>query len=136
MMSFNKKSEEPMRVAEKPSLAPKRRALGDITNAFTDEESKESGVAKRPQFAPAGPALADNEGEIENANIPLYMQRPVDDIDGRDSDNPLLVTEYVNEMYEHFGAQEREFAVSSSYMGKQDLINEKMRAILIDWLVR
>ncbi|KAJ1436096.1 cyclin-like protein [Ochromonadaceae sp. CCMP2298] len=63
------------------------------------------------------------------------MQRAIDDIDGRDVDNPLLVTCYVNEMYEHFNQVERDFNVNCNYMAKQDFVNEKMRSILVDWLV-
>lgn len=64
-----------------------------------------------------------------------YMDRPSDDIDARDVDNPLLCTEYVNQMYDNFRVMERELALDGQYMAKQSFINEKMRGILCDWLV-
>jgi hypothetical protein len=64
-----------------------------------------------------------------------YMQRPVDDIDSRDAGNPLLVSSYVNDMYKHFSIVERQYVVNPDYMKKQGYINEKMRCILVDWLV-
>lgn len=63
------------------------------------------------------------------------MNREVDDIDSRDSGNPLLCTGYVSDLYEHFHQMEREFRVSGRYMEGQELVNEKMRGILVDWLV-
>lgn len=63
------------------------------------------------------------------------MSRPSDDIDARDVDNPLLCTEYVNKMYDVFSGLERDIALNPEYMTMQPYINEKMRAILCDWLV-
>lgn len=58
----------------------------------------------------------------------------VDDIDSRDKNDPLCVTDYVQEMYDHFRDQEVLKRVNPTYMQKQPHINEKMRAILVDWL--
>lgn len=110
----------------KPSLKPaptKRRVLGDITNAAREEEPRD--FLKK---------VSMQEVVVEN-NDRVYMNRPCDDIDSRDNDNPLLVTDYVNDMYDNFSELEKEFSVSQKYMDKHESINEKMRAILIDWLV-
>jgi hypothetical protein len=63
------------------------------------------------------------------------MQKPLDVNDSREIVKPKLVTDCVNEMYDHFRELERQFKVSSNYMSKQDFVNEKMRCILADWLV-
>jgi len=57
-----------------------------------------------------------------------------EDIDQHDADDPQAVTEYVNEIYEHMMEKEKD-AVNTAYMSNQVDINEKMRAILVDWLV-
>ena len=62
-------------------------------------------------------------------------RRVADNIDERDAHNPLAVTEYANDMYAHFREKEFRASVSSTYMTRQPHINEKMRAILVDWLV-
>lgn len=122
----------------KPSTKPfgaKRRALGDITNAVNDDESKQNQIAKKPSIkVTTQENIAESKDEMD-VDERAYMQRPCDDIDGRDSDNPLLVTNYVNEMYDHFGSLENEYKVNPSYMSKQEFVNEKMRTILADWLV-
>jgi cyclin B len=60
--------------------------------------------------------------------------RTPDDIDARDAFEQLAVIEYVGDMYSYFRTREM-VTVDSSYMLRQPHINERMRAILIDWLV-
>lgn len=59
----------------------------------------------------------------------------VDDIDVRDSDDPLCATEYVQDMYRYFRSKELMTSVRPIYMENQTHINERMRSILIDWLI-
>ena len=49
------------------------------------------------------------------------------------SQDPLCVTSYVREIYQHCRQQEHR-AVVGDYMGSQPAINPRMRAILVDWL--
>lgn len=66
-----------------------------------------------------------------------YMQRPSEDIDERDSENPILATSCINELYENFKAQEMLYAVHP-YLTKerQPFLTEHMRAMVVNWLVR
>jgi hypothetical protein len=59
----------------------------------------------------------------------------VDDIDERDDDDPLCATGYVQDMYRHFRAKEVITSVRPIFMESQPFINERMRAILVDWLI-
>ncbi|KAL9261947.1 G2/mitotic-specific cyclin S13-6-like protein [Drosera capensis] len=56
------------------------------------------------------------------------------DIDSGDADNELAVVEYVEDIYEYYKLSEDENRISD-YMHLQLSINEKMRMILVDWLV-
>lgn len=135
----------------------KRRAFGrDLTNANANvlpaNASDNNNVFKNPlsmitssvasvmasSMAPQSNTVDMDMGNDHMMSDPSrpYMDRPSDDIDSRDAENPLLCTEYVNEMYELFSKGEREFAVNPTYMSTQPNINEKMRTILVDWLVR
>lgn len=58
-----------------------------------------------------------------------------EDIDANDADDPQSVTEYVNEIYEHMMEKEKKDRVDPRFLTHQVDINEKMRAILVDWLV-
>ncbi|KAK9756668.1 hypothetical protein RND81_01G113500 [Saponaria officinalis] len=57
------------------------------------------------------------------------------DIDSCDKDNPLAVTEYIDDIYAYYKKVESSSCVPSTYMDVQPDINERMRAILIDWLI-
>jgi G2/mitotic-specific cyclin-B, other len=58
-----------------------------------------------------------------------------DDIDERDKDDPLCTTAYVKEMYIHYREKESSTIPNPTYMEFQVHLNDRMRAILVDWLV-
>ncbi|XP_073156223.1 G2/mitotic-specific cyclin-2-like isoform X2 [Henckelia pumila] len=57
------------------------------------------------------------------------------DIDGFDSKDPLAVVEYVEDLYVYYKKMESSCCVLPGYMVEQFDINEKMRSILVDWLI-
>ncbi|KAG6413699.1 hypothetical protein SASPL_126413 [Salvia splendens] len=57
------------------------------------------------------------------------------DIDAQDLGNDLAVVEYVEEIYKFYKSVENE-GRAKDYMDSQTEINERMRAILIDWLIQ
>mmetsp|Transcript_6234 Transcript_6234/g.13638 ORF Transcript_6234/g.13638 Transcript_6234/m.13638 type:complete len:439 (-) Transcript_6234:738-2054(-) len=59
---------------------------------------------------------------------------PLPDIDSVDNMNPLAASEYVVDIYSYYKRAEPKFRVAHDYMQTQADINEKMRAILVDWL--
>ena len=75
-----------------------------------------------------------------SSNTSSYQNGTPDDIDARHADDPLYVTDYVQDMYEHFRSKEEITSIDCMYMGsaangKQPNINESMRCILVDWLI-
>ena len=71
----------------------------------------------------------------ENPSASSYQYGPADNIDERDADDPLCATDYVQDMYQHFRGKEADTSVRPTFMENQPHINERMRSILIDWLV-
>lgn len=57
------------------------------------------------------------------------------DIDAPDSCNELAVVEYVEHIYRFYKSTEGTCLPLSSYMSSQAEISERMRAILIDWII-
>eukprot|EP00899_Mesostigma_viride_P017956 jgi/Mesvir1/26161/Mv06860-RA.1 len=57
------------------------------------------------------------------------------DVDADDKDNECACPEYVNDILAYYRKVETESVVSPNYMEMQTDINDKMRAILLDWLV-
>ena len=70
-----------------------------------------------------------------SSNPTSYQFGPADNIDERDAEDPLCATDYVQDMYEHFRGKEALTSVRPVYMETQPHINERMRSILVDWLV-
>jgi G2/mitotic-specific cyclin-B, other len=116
----------------KQGITGNRRALGDITNNVTVKDNDKDGTKKQALSWFNNPPVSVVATAQEERS---YMLREYDDIDARDESNPLLCSEYVNDMYEIFYASERTYQVNPNYMSTQSYINEKMRTILADWLV-
>uniref|UniRef100_A0A7N0VB72 B-like cyclin n=1 Tax=Kalanchoe fedtschenkoi TaxID=63787 RepID=A0A7N0VB72_KALFE len=75
--------------------------------------------------------MEEIEIEMEDAD----EEKLVMDIDGPDARDPLAVADYVEHLYSYYRKMENESCESPEYMAHQDDINERMRAILIDWLI-
>lgn len=78
-----------------------------------------------PQAACGGFDAEMHEAEAE----------PVPNIDEHDTGNQLCVVEYIEDIYSFYRKTEVQSCVPADYMSRQADINEKMRAILIDWLI-
>jgi Cyclin, N-terminal domain len=120
----------------------------DVTNANRAQENGVNGDAEKRSNAPSlmqvNLPAARNQNHVESRNPvdevrhdPLSYQHmgPFDNIDERDADDPLCATTYVNDMYDHFRLVESRKSVRPLYMESQPQINERMRSILVDWLI-
>ncbi len=119
-------------------------AQRSVTLESRDVENSINSNAVNPIFPPANmnPAPMPQAAEMRNFLIGMnddalsyQYSGPADDIDERDSEDPLCVTSYVQDMYEHFRLKEMSTSVRPVYMEDQQYINERMRSILVDWLV-
>ncbi|KAL3617745.1 Cyclin-B2-4 [Castilleja foliolosa] len=75
------------------------------------------------------------DAEIEMEDVDDVEEEPAVDIDSGDRKNPLAVTEYIDDLYAHYKRAESSSCVPPNYMSQQFDINERMRSILIDWLI-
>eukprot|EP00232_Nephroselmis_pyriformis_P012959 CAMPEP_0182875932 /NCGR_PEP_ID=MMETSP0034_2-20130328/13832_1 /TAXON_ID=156128 /ORGANISM="Nephroselmis pyriformis, Strain CCMP717" /LENGTH=384 /DNA_ID=CAMNT_0025008691 /DNA_START=28 /DNA_END=1182 /DNA_ORIENTATION=+ len=130
-----------------------RRALGDIGNmlggsarmaASKDGPSKAGALTDRATrstrssytgTAKSMSSILQSRSEAASARKPQEPTSPMPDIDKADTNNPLCVTEYINDIYTYYHHVEGSTKVAEGYMTQQADINDKMRAILIDWLV-
>jgi hypothetical protein len=74
-------------------------------------------------------------GAFTTSGAALVLPEGVEDIDADDMDNPLLVADYVNDIYAYLRELEVKYQVSEHYLQIQTEVNAKMRSILVDWLV-
>ncbi|NXC23821.1 CCNB2 protein, partial [Campylorhamphus procurvoides] len=102
--------------------------------------------------APAAVNQAIKEDEVPKALSPVPMDvsmqeedlcqafsdvllNNVEDIDAEDSDNPQLCSDYVKDIYLYLRELELQQAIRPHYMDGR-IINGRMRAILVDWLIQ
>ncbi|MFS8016717.1 putative cyclin domain-containing protein [Helianthus anomalus] len=106
-------------------LKPKQST--DSFKIFEDEEDHPEPMALE---------ATEPEKDLMEVEMEDIFEEPVIDIDISDAKNPLAVVEYVEDLYAHYRRIESCSMVSPNYMlTQQSDINEKMRAILIDWLI-
>ncbi|CAG7871876.1 unnamed protein product [Brassica rapa] len=72
--------------------------------------------------------------EVEMEDV-IVEEEPILDIDVSDAKNSLAAVEYVQDLYAFHREMERFRCVPVDYMMQQIDLNERMRAILIDWLI-
>ncbi|KAJ4876876.1 Cyclin-B2-1 [Raphanus sativus] len=119
--------EEPSLEAKKlkPSV-PSENDFGDCI--FVDEEEEatlDHPMALEKPYTEADPMEEDVK----------VKEEPIFDIDVSDAKNSLAAVEYVQDLYAFYRTTERFSCVPVDYMMQQIDLNEKMRAILIDWLI-
>lgn len=103
----------------------------DIIDIDDDEDASDNAV---PVFVKHTEAMLDEIDRIEEVEME-DVEEPVLDIDACDREDPLAVVEYIDDIYCFYKGIEKACLVSPNYMTSQFDINERMRAILIDWLI-
>jgi len=128
------------------STVGQRKVLGDITGRVVQENTDGNAVVKKK--------VGSNVRDVSKSVVPVecmdvvessrevatlgdnYGTLPpgVEDIDSKDDDNPQLCSEYVVETFAYLRALERTALVEEGHLTGQPT-NEKMRSVLVDWLV-
>jgi len=126
-----------------------RTALGDISNRYSKGVQDGKGgkvVAKPDQKLNLKPSWPDGKprapleksfDDLHAAGRPATasQKEPVDKADAADVGNAQAVHAYLGDIHRMYRETESVNLPSHTFMSKQTDINEKMRAILIDWLV-
>ncbi|KAI9752335.1 MAG: G2/mitotic-specific cyclin [Lichina confinis] len=99
------------------------------TKAFTVEVERRDQVELSVEEAPRSPAYED---EVDLKEEPAEMVR---DLDNEDLDDPLMVADYVVEIFDYLRELEQKTMPNADYMEHQDELEWKMRGILVDWLI-
>jgi len=131
--------------AEKKAISQigSRRVLGDITGQQTNarQPGKEKIEPKRPRLArlakQSKPGLGAEEKDTKETLVDLpktLIPHDVRDIDGQDEKNPQLCSEYAMEMFAYLQTLEQKKLIRVGHLNGS-LTSDKMRAVLIDWLV-
>ncbi|KAI4831139.1 hypothetical protein KUCAC02_002734 [Chaenocephalus aceratus] len=127
--------ENPMKMG-KAVVGLRRAALGEITNfKAAAVNTKKMGPAKA-SFKPSVKASIAPKAIAVVLPMALAPADPLPtDVDEEDGDLPQLCSEYVKDIYSYLHVLEVEQAVRPDYMQHYE-ITERMRALLVDWLVQ
>ncbi|KAF2667720.1 A/B/D/E cyclin [Microthyrium microscopicum] len=77
----------------------------------------------------------DVRSDTEDAVEPIMEEDEIADLDAEDLDDPLMVAEYVNEIFDYLKELELQTMPNPNYMENQDDLEWQMRGILVDWLL-
>ncbi|KAH8253991.1 hypothetical protein KR032_007929 [Drosophila birchii] len=101
------------------------------------EVKKDSGVLDFLK----GPAITSTAKTPAATTIPTAVKslssrrlEGVEDIDANDKENLVLVSEYVNDIYDYLYQVEKEQPIFKDHLAGQKEVSHKMRAVLIDWI--
>ncbi|KAF8073024.1 CYCB2-3 [Scenedesmus sp. PABB004] len=108
--------------------------LGDAPVRITRSKARALAQGAGLTTQPRPRAGGRRSGSLPTPAAPPRRE-PLPDIDAPDRGNHLAECQYVNDIYAYFRRVEPRFRAPVDYMDRQPDINEKMRAILIDWLV-
>ncbi|XP_022603824.1 G2/mitotic-specific cyclin-B2 isoform X1 [Seriola dumerili] len=151
----------PMKRGKAPAAGQRRAVLGEMTNfPGAAVNTKRRGPAKpscaqkpKPTLvvpsavvvkvqAPADPVppVSEESTDVsmkENELCQAFSEAllTVHDVDEQDADLPQLCSEYVKEIYKYLHVLEVQQSVRANYMQGYE-ITDRMRALLIDWLVQ
>ncbi|XP_050326346.1 G2/mitotic-specific cyclin-B [Bactrocera neohumeralis] len=100
------------------SVKPETKAVSESSDS--DSESNKNAVAQISSAQTYSPEVEDFAD--------------IEDIDSGDSDQLLLVSEYVNDIYNYLFQLEEEQVIQENHLDDQVEVYPKMRAVLIDWI--
>uniref|UniRef100_A0A5B6Z6J4 Uncharacterized protein n=1 Tax=Davidia involucrata TaxID=16924 RepID=A0A5B6Z6J4_DAVIN len=137
-----KRNEAPKAAQKKVTVKPKPETVIEISPETEEEEVKK----ERPANCKKASVVGSSRKKTQTLTSVLtarskaacgFTDKPKEkivDIDAADVNNELAVVEYVEDIYKFYKLAENESRVHD-YMDSQPEINERMRAILIDWLI-
>lgn len=112
------------------------------TTTTTKNDVKQSATGTKNSEAPSHAASSELYPPNTSGKSYQELRRSVGSVHARDIDeenreDPLYVTDYAEDMYEHFRSKEGASSVDRMYLGTggQMHISESMRCILVDWLI-
>ncbi|KAK4105993.1 A/B/D/E cyclin [Parathielavia hyrcaniae] len=150
---LNKKPETAKRSGPGSIASQKRKVLASVsTNAVAKEDTPDEGepIRKKAHKVEEGNKNKTDVTQDESAPKAIVPSPPpvaaepqprslatgrAEALDDEDLDDPLMVAEYANDIFEYLRDLECNSVPNPQYMSHQDDLEWKTRGILVDWLV-
>jgi G2/mitotic-specific cyclin 1/2 len=115
------------------STTKPKRELDDEEDEENAPPSKNVEVKRETKLRSAHVDLEDDldDGEMSLEEFTKHAK----DLDTEDMDDPLMVAEYVHEIFDYMKELEISTMPNADYMDNQGELEWKMRGILVDWLL-
>jgi G2/mitotic-specific cyclin 1/2 len=121
----------------------KRKIPASTSSTLKEEPTQEDGEPVRKKAhttepekrVTAEPKVDDSKPLVTELPIVHEFPAGVADLDSEDIEDPQMVAEYVNEIFEYLRDLEAKSAPNPQYMAHQDDLEWKTRGILVDWLI-
>jgi G2/mitotic-specific cyclin 2 len=131
----------------------KRQASGSGVLGTTQKKRSQSTTSTVQSSKEATPNIEEpprkkscSESEIKSSKVEAQtledvkttvqaFQEAVTDLDAEDVDDPLMVAEYVQEIFEYYKELEGTTMPNPDYMEHQEDLDWSMRGVLVDWLI-
>ncbi|KAM3362892.1 Cyclin-B2-4 [Capsicum chinense] len=120
---------------KKPKIATETFSVWEdipLTDVEENEAAKDQPVPMSLEKTET--VVSDDKDQMEVEMEDIFAEDVID-IDGADAKNPFAAVEYVDDLFANYRKMEVYGCASPSYMAQQVDINERMRSILIDWLI-
>ena len=141
------KKSDAKRVGSGPGVmgVVQKRKVSSTTASVKEETPVEDSepLRKKPHTAQSEARLRSDD-RLED-EVPVVQVDPpastrlapegVAELEGEDDDDPLMVAEYANEIFDYLRELETESSPNPLYMEHQDDLEWKTRGILVDWLI-
>lgn len=102
------------------------------TNGAKSAKVKKEAVIKHAVATKVEPEVEDDEDDYPSLEEVI---KDAKDLDAEDMDDPLMVAEYVHEIFDYMKQLEITTQPNPDYMDNQGELEWKMRGILVDWLL-
>lgn len=125
------------RLAETITMQVKRSTSLNKPAVEVKKDSRSNNV-QEPLIRSPGKML--RKEKVENVQKNFYeshstrMLHQVEDIDANDSENPQMLSEYVNDIYAYLFKLEIYYPIRDTFLTNQVDVTPKMRSVLLDWI--
>lgn len=116
------------------SLTKLKAALSKDNKSKTVAEKAETKVKEAKENGQPGEKVQIQLKIVSVQSHSEKLLNEVENIDTDDTANPVLVSEYVNDIYSYLYELEVEFPILENHLKNQKEVTPRMRAVLIDWL--
>jgi G2/mitotic-specific cyclin 1/2 len=141
----NKKSSDAKRTGSGSGVMAVKRKTSESSSTFSIKETpaeEEQPLRKKIHLEQVERRITveeykeDEVVDVEpKASVAQQFAEGVEDLDREDLDDPLMVAEYVVEIFEYLKKLEVDTRPNADYMDHQEDLEWKMRGILVDWLI-